>query len=112
MTFKLVLVFLLGLFFTYVLLLPKKVLLRKSFILAFISLMIVFSFNPDWSTKIANYFGVVRGADFLFYLSHLVLFFIAFVYYLKFKEMEQRFARLVRHLAISEAKCPEDHDIS
>ena len=64
--------------------------------------MVVFSINPDLSTAIANYLGVGRGADLLFYLSHLVLFFIAFMYYLKFKDMEIRFAQLVRHIAISE----------
>jgi hypothetical protein len=78
--------------------------LRKLFILIFVVTMVVFSINPDLSTAIANYLGVGRGADLLFYLSHLVLFFIAFMYYLKFKDMEIRFAQLVRHIAISESE--------
>ena len=77
--------------------------LRKLFILIFVATMVFFSINPDLSTAIANYLGVGRGADLLFYLSHLVLFFIAFMYYLKFKDMEIRFAQLVRHIAISES---------
>lgn len=62
--------------------------------------MFVMSLNPDWSTRIANFFGIGRGADFLFYISHLTLFFIAFLYYLKFKEMERQFTKLTRDLAI------------
>ena len=103
MTFKYILFFILCLFLIYVLLLPKQTMLRKLFILIFVATMVVFSINPDLSTAIANYLGVGRGADLLFYLSHLVLFFIAFMYYLKFKDMEIRFAQLVRHIAISES---------
>jgi hypothetical protein len=65
--------------------------------------MLVFALNPDLSTEIANYFGIVRGVDFLFYLSHLTLFFIAFVYYLRFREMEIRFTKLARQVAIDQA---------
>ena len=103
MTFKYILLFILSLFLIYVLLLPKQTMLRKVFILIFVTAMLVFSVSPNLSTAIANYLGVGRGADLLFYLSHLVLFFIAFMYYLKFKDMEIRFAQLVRHIAISES---------
>ena len=48
--------------------------------------------------------GLGRGADFLFYLSLLVLVFIAFAYYLKFRQIELRWPAIVRHLAISEAR--------
>ena len=40
----------------------------------------------------------------MFYLSHLTLFFIAFIYFLKFKEMEVRFTKLVRQLALENAR--------
>lgn len=108
MNFQYFLLILLVSFFVYVLLLPKQTRIRKVFVLAFTSVMLVFALNPDWSTQIANYFGIVRGVDFLFYLSHLTLFFIAFVYYLKFKEIETRFAKLVRHVAIDRAIEIED----
>jgi len=62
--------------------------------------MLAFALNPGWSSAIATRVGVGRGVDLLFYLSHLVLFFIAFVYYLKFKEVELRFTRLVQQLAL------------
>ena len=65
--------------------------------------MIIFSFLPDMSTDIANYFGIGRGADFLFYISHMVLFFIGFLFYLHTKKMEKKWTKLIRHLAITNA---------
>ena len=103
MNFQYFLFILLGAFIVYVILLPRQTLIRKGFVLGFASVMLAFASDPDWSTEIANYFGIVRGVDFLFYLSHLALFFIAFVYYLKFKKMELRFAKLVARVAIDHA---------
>lgn len=103
MIFKYILLSLLSIFLFYILVLPKQIVLRKTFIVLFVILMMVFAAIPDLATVIANYLGIVRGADLLFYLSHTVLFFIAFMYYLKFKNMEIRFAQLVRHIAISES---------
>jgi len=53
---------------------------------------------------VAQQVGISRGVDLLFYLSHLTLFFIAFVYFLKFKNMEARFVKLVRELALDRAR--------
>jgi hypothetical protein len=53
---------------------------------------------------VAQLVGVSRGVDLLFYLSHLTLFFLAFVYFLKFKSMEARFTKLVRQLALDRAR--------
>jgi small membrane protein len=103
MIFKYILIAILLLFVVYFLLLPRKAVLRKSFILAFVGAMMIFTIKPEWSTAIAQSVGVSRGVDLLFYLSHVVLFFIAFTYYLKFKDMELRFAKLVRQLALDAA---------
>jgi hypothetical protein len=103
-TFKYILLAILGAFLLYVLVLPRQTVLRKGFILFFVAMMLVFTVKPDWSTVIANYVGVARGVDLLFYLSHLVLFFVAFMYYLKFKDIELKFAKLVRQLAIDAAR--------
>jgi len=70
--------------------------------------MIIFSLLPGLSTDIANFFGIGRGADFLFYISHIVLFFIAFLYYLHSKDIEQKWTKLIRHLAIKEAKAQQE----
>ena len=66
--------------------------------------MLVFAIQPDWSTEVAQQVGISRGVDLLFYLSHLTLFFVAFVYFLKFKKMEARLTKLVRQLALDRAR--------
>lgn len=103
MSFQSVLILLLIGFFLYILLLPRQLIFRKAFVLILLLMMLAVSFQPAWSQRIANWFGVGRGVDFLFYLSHITLFFIALVYYLKLKNMEIRFTKLVRQLAIIEA---------
>jgi small membrane protein len=109
MTIKLLLAIPLILFFMYIMALPKYQLLGKVFILVFVAILLLFALNPDLSTVIANYFGVGRGADFLFYISHLVLFFIAFRFYLRNRNLEARLNRLVQQLALKDAV---DHDRS
>ena len=104
MTFKYVLIAVLGGFLTYLLILPRKTVLRKGFIISFVVVMLTFSVKPEWSTALANHVGVGRGVDLLFYLSHLVLFFIAFMYYIKFKDIELRFTALVRELALDSSR--------
>jgi hypothetical protein len=104
MTFKYFLVALLIGFIFYLLLLPRLDGLRKSVILGFVLLMLAFAIQPDWSTRVAQAVGISRGVDLLFYLSHLMLLFIAFAYFLRFKRMEARFARLVRQLALEHAR--------
>ena len=104
MTIKLLLAIPLILFFMYVLALPKYQLLGKLFILLFVAILLLFALNPELSTTIANYFGVGRGADFLFYISHLLLFFIAFRFYLKDRTLNARLNKLVQQLALKDAE--------
>lgn len=100
MTFKYLVIVALGAFVAYLLAVPRTATLRKGSVLAFVAAMLLFAIKPEWSTALARLLGIGRGVDLLFYLSHMVLFFIAFMYYLKFKEMERRFTKLVRHIAL------------
>jgi hypothetical protein len=104
MTFKYFLVAALIGFIFYLLLLRRLDGLRKAVISVVVLTMLVFAIQPDWSTSVAQYVGISRGVDLLFYLSHLTLFFFAFVYFLKFKNMEARFTKLVRQLALDRAR--------
>ena len=104
MTFKYFLVAVLIGFIFYVLLLPRLDALRKAVIFVVVVTLLVFAIQPDWSTSVAHLVGISRGVDLLFYLSHLMLSFFAFVYFLKFKKMEARFTKLVRQLALDRAK--------
>ena len=104
MTFKYFLVAVLIGFIFYLLLLPRLDAERKAVIAIVVLTMLVFAIQPDWSTDVAHRVGVSRGVDLLFYVSHLVLFFVAFLYFLKFKKMEARFTKLVRQLALERAR--------
>jgi hypothetical protein len=88
----------------YVMALPRYQILSKLFILLFVAVLLLFALNPELSTTIANFFGVGRGADFLFYISHLLLFFIVFKFYLANRSLNARLTRLVQQLALLEAK--------
>ena len=107
MTFQYVLLVILGLFLAYVLALRRQAVVRKALVVVFIMAMLVFTVRPEWSTSMASLVGVGRGVDLLFYLSHMVLFFIAFMYYVRFKDMELRFTRLVRQLALENARADQ-----
>jgi len=104
MTFKYFLVAILIGFMFYLLLLPRLDTVRKGVISLLVLTMLLFAIQPDWSTTVAQRVGVSRGVDLLFYLSHLMLFFVAFAYYLKFKKMEARLTKLVRQLALERAR--------
>jgi len=104
MTFKYFLVAILIGFMFYLLLLPRLDTVRKGVISLLVLTMLLFAIQPDWSTTVAQQVGVSRGVDLLFYLSHLMLFFVAFAYYLKFKKMEARLTKLVRQLALERAR--------
>jgi len=104
MTFKYFLVAVLIGFMFYLLLLPRLDTLRKGVISLLVLTMLLFAIQPEWSTSVAKRVGISRGVDLLFYLSHLMLFFVAFAYYLKFKKMEARLTKLVRQLALERAR--------
>ena len=63
---------------------------------------------PEYSNKIAHWVGVGRGADLLFYLSILFLFFLILKLYSRLRRMEQSFTELVRTKSIEEAEDLEE----
>ena len=59
---------------------------------------------PEYSNKIAHWVGVGRGADLLFYLSILFLFFLILKLYSRLRRMEQTFTEIVRNKSIEDAE--------
>jgi len=59
---------------------------------------------PEYSNKIAHWAGVGRGADLLFYLSILFLFFLILKLYSRLRRIEQTFTEIVRNKSIEEAE--------
>jgi hypothetical protein len=60
--------------------------------------------RPEFLTAIAHVVGVGRGTDLLLYGFVMGFVFFAIATYLKFKDYEQRIAKLARHIAIAEAE--------
>ncbi len=63
--------------------------------------------RPDDTTVIANWLGVDRGADLLTYALVIAFIFTTMSTYLRFKELEVRYAQLVRAVALQSARTPE-----
>ena len=60
--------------------------------------------DPDMVQRAGRFLGIGRGADLVLYLSILFMFVAFFVIYLRFRRIEDQLTRIVRHLAIEEAK--------
>jgi hypothetical protein len=63
--------------------------------------------RPDDTTVLANWLGVDRGADLLSYGLVIAFVFTTMSTYLRFKELELRYAQLVRAVALQSARAPE-----
>lgn len=63
--------------------------------------------RPDDTTVLANWLGVDRGTDLLSYALVIAFVFTTISTYLRFKELELRYARLARTLALQSARTPD-----
>ena len=64
--------------------------------------------RPDDTTVVANWLGVDRGADLLSYALMIAFVFTTLSTYLRFKELELRYARLARAVALQSARTPDN----
>jgi hypothetical protein len=64
--------------------------------------------RPDDTTVVANWVGVDRGTDLMEYLLIIAFAFTTMSTYMRFKDLELRYARLARAVALQNAKVPED----
>lgn len=89
----------------------RKKISAKTFILwIFLWIIIgIFSFLPDLSGYLANFFGIGRGLDFIFLAAIFFLFYLIFRLYLKIEDMDNEISILVRKIAIeNEEKMNQD----
>jgi len=63
--------------------------------------------RPDDTTLLANWLGVDRGTDLLTYALIIAFVFTTMSTYLRFKELELRYARLARAVALQSARTPD-----
>lgn len=73
----------------------------------FVLLAIYAILRPDDTTVLANWLGVRRGADLITYALIIAFVFTTMSTYLRFKELELKYARLARAVALEGARTPE-----
>ena len=59
--------------------------------------------NPDWTRLVAQFLGIDRGADLVFYSAILAMLIGFFLVYAKLRKLEQAVTTIVREVAIDEA---------
>ena len=64
--------------------------------------------RPDDTTVVANWLGVKRGTDLMEYVLIIAFVFVTLSTYLRFKDIELRYARLARSVALQNVRVPED----
>jgi len=74
----------------------------------FVAAAIYAILRPDDTTVLANWLGVDRGTDLLSYALVIAFVFTTMSTYLRFKELELRYARLARSVALQSARTPDN----
>jgi small membrane protein len=64
--------------------------------------------RPDDTTVVAHWLGIGRGADLLEYAFIVAFLFATISAYMRFKDLELRYARLARAVALEGAREPAD----
>ena len=62
--------------------------------------------RPNDTTVVANWLGVARGADLMEYALIIAFAFTTMSTYLRFKDLELKYARLARAVALQNAQVP------
>ncbi|MFN8228200.1 MAG: DUF2304 domain-containing protein [Mycobacterium sp.] len=63
--------------------------------------------RPDDTTVVAHWLGVDRGADLIGYVLIVAFIFTTMSTYMRFKDLELKYARLARAVALQSAQQPE-----
>jgi hypothetical protein len=74
----------------------------------FVAAAIYAILRPDDTTVLANRLGVDRGTDLLSYALVIAFVFTTMSTYLRFKELELRYARLARAVALQSVRTPDN----
>jgi len=75
--------------------------------IAFVLAGIYAVLRPDDTTVVANWFGVRRGTDLMLYGLIMAFSFTTLSTYMRFKDLELRYAKLARAVALGGAQPPE-----
>ena len=64
--------------------------------------------RPDDTTVVANWLGVDRGTDLLEYVLIIAFAFTTLSTYMRFKDIELKYTRLARAVALQNARTPDE----
>jgi len=64
--------------------------------------------RPNDTTVVANWLGVARGADLMEYALIIAFVFTTLSTYMRFKDLELKYARLARAVALQGVRVPEE----
>jgi hypothetical protein len=64
--------------------------------------------RPNDTTVVANWLGVDRGADLIEYALVIAFLFTTLSAYMRFKDLELRYAQLARAVALDGARAPDE----
>lgn len=64
---------------------------------------VVFICFPSLTITVANYLGVGRGTDLIFYVSTLIFWLVILKLYLRQRDLEKKLTEIIRQQALSEA---------
>lgn len=74
---------------------------KRLLLIGFGILLVVTILAPGITSEVAQFIGIGRGADLVFYLTSFALMLLAALVYLKFKRMDERIEELTRQLAMA-----------
>lgn len=89
---------------------PARAGVKIGFVL-FILLAVWAVLRPDDLTVVANWLGVDRGTDLLLYVLVIGFFFTTMSTWFRFRELEVRYSRLARAVALQNPVQPEENDV-
>ena len=75
--------------------------------LVFVTAAVYAVLRPNDTTVVAHWLGVDRGTDLMLYALIIAFSFSTLSTYLRFKDLELRYARLARAVALEGAQAPE-----
>ena len=75
--------------------------------LVFVTAAVYAVLRPNDTTVVAHWLGVDRGTDLMLYALIIAFSFTTLSTYLRFKDLELRYARLARAVALEGAQSPE-----
>jgi hypothetical protein len=91
---------LIGASMLYFMVLTRRSAVKRLFLAVFFGTGAVFVLWPNLTSRMASLLGIGRGADLVFYLSILFLFFVSFSTHLHYGRLEARQSQLVREMAL------------